>query len=181
MTMRSLAVRRWNDLRAALTTTPDSRTWLACALVYATFLLIAGSIGLASGLLHPTTPQLSASEALGAGVLMLIHPALVEEIVFRGLLLPRDRRTMSRSRLFVIVASALAVYVASHPLNAWLFRPDVLGLFASPVYLVLAALLGLACTIAYFISRSIWPPVMIHWLTVLAWIFFLGGQARLGR
>jgi predicted Abi (CAAX) family protease len=110
---------------------------------------------------------------------LLIQPSLVEEIVFRGLLLPRDARTMPRRRLAVVVATALAVYVASHPLNAWLFRPDVLSLFTSPVYLMLAALLGLACTIAYFISRSIWPPVAMHWLTVVTWIWFLGGQRRL--
>jgi predicted Abi (CAAX) family protease len=178
--LRSLVIRRWNDLREALATAPDARTWLACALVYAAFLLVAGTIGLASGLVRPTAPHLPVADALEAGLLMLIHPALVEEIVFRGLLLPRDARTMSRTRLVAIAASALAVYVASHPLNAWLFRPDVLGLFASPAYLVLAALLGLACTVAYFISRSIWPPVAIHWLTVMSWIWFLGGQALLG-
>jgi predicted Abi (CAAX) family protease len=179
MTIRSLASRRWNDLRAALATAPDARTWVACALVFATFLLGAGSIGFASGLLRPTPPHLSVRDALVAGVLLLIQPALVEEIVFRGLLLPRDVQTIPRRRLVVIALSALAVYVASHPLNAWLFRPDIFSLFASPAYLVLAALLGLTCTIAYFISRSIWPPVAIHWLTVVTWIWFLGGQARL--
>ena len=179
--MRSLAIRRWNDLREALTTAPDSRTWFACALVYVAFLLAAGPIGLASGLLRPTTPHLSVRDALVTGVLLLIQPALLEEIIFRGLLLPRDAQTMPRHRLAAVAAMALAVYVASHPANAWLFRPGVLDVFASPVYLVLAALLGLACTIAYFISRSIWPPVAIHWLTVVTWIWFLGGQELLRR
>jgi len=179
--LRSLAIRQWNDLREALTTAPDSRTWFACAIVYAAFLLAAAPIGLTSGLLHPTMPHLAVRDALATGVLLLIQPSLVEEIVFRGLLLPRDARTMPRRRLAVVVAAALAVYVASHPLNAWLFRPDIFGLFSSPVYLVLAALLGLACTIAYFISRSIWPPVAIHWLTVVTWIWFLGGQELLRR
>jgi len=178
--LRSLVIRRWNDLREALTTLPDVRTWLACALVYALFLFVAAPIGLTSGLLRPTSPHLPVADALWASLLMLIHPALVEEVVFRGLLLPRNPRTTSRTLLVAIAAAALALYVASHPLNAWLFRPDVLGVFASPAYLVLAALLGLACTVAYFISRSIWPPVAIHWLTVMLWIWFLGGQALLG-
>jgi predicted Abi (CAAX) family protease len=147
--------------------------------VYVAFLLAAAPIGLTAGLLRPTMPHLPVQGALATGLLLLIQPALVEEIVFRGLLLPRDARTLPLRRLAVVVAAALAVYVASHPLNAWLFRPDVLGLFTSPVYLVLAALLGLACTITYFISRSIWPPVAIHWLTVVTWIWFLGGQRSL--
>ncbi|HUK34798.1 MAG TPA: CPBP family glutamic-type intramembrane protease, partial [Vicinamibacterales bacterium] len=72
---------------------------------------------------------------------------------------------------------ALAVYVASHPLNAWMFRPQVLGLFSSHAYLVLVTLLGLTCTATYFVSRSIWPPVVIHWVTVVTWMWFLGGYA----
>jgi len=29
---------------------------------------------------------------------------------------------------------------------------------------------------AYLISRSLWPPVLLHWITVVAWIILLGGQ-----
>src|SRR5215467_1267973 len=63
-TLRSLAIRRWNDLREALTTAPDARTWLACAIVYGVFLLVAAPIGLASGLLRVDTSQASAANAL---------------------------------------------------------------------------------------------------------------------
>ena len=80
----------------------------------------------------------------------------------------------------LVAGAALAVYVASHPINALLFRPQVLGLFESTSYLVLATLLGLTCTATYLISRSIWPPVTIHWLTVVMWIWLLGGHQLLG-
>ncbi len=179
--MRSLVERRSKDLRAALTTIPDWRTWRTCALVYGLFLLCAVPIGLLSGLLRPSEPQLPPAEMIGTGLLLLVHPALAEEIVFRGLLLPRHADSMSRGRLFVVAGAALAVYVASHPLNALLFRPGVLSLFASPMYLVLVAMLGLACTAAYWVSQSIWPPVAIHWVTVMAWIGLFGGQALLGQ
>src|SRR5215472_1201060 len=108
-TLRSLAIRRWNDLSRALTTAPDARTWLACALVYAAFLLLAAPIGLTSGLLRPTALHLDARDALVTGVVLLIQPALVEEILFRGLLLPRDARTMPRRRLAVVAVTALAI------------------------------------------------------------------------
>jgi predicted Abi (CAAX) family protease len=177
--LRSLAIRRWNDLRDALTTLPDVRTWLACALVYALFLLIAATIGLASGLLRVEASHAGAADAIRLATLLFIQPALFEEMVFRGLLLPRDVRSMLRSRVAVVAALALAVYVASHPLNAWLFRPQVLSLFSSETYLVLTTLLGVTCTATYWISRSIWPSVVIHWLTVVVWIELLGGRARL--
>jgi len=177
--LRSLVIRRWNDLREALTTLPDVRTWLACALVYALFLFVAATIGLASGLLRVDVAHAGVDDAIRMAALLFIQPALFEEVIFRGLLLPRDVRSMSRSHAAVVAGLALAVYVASHPLNAWLFRPQVLALFSSHAYLVLTSLLGLTCTATYWISRSIWPSVVIHWLTVVVWIELLGGRARL--
>jgi predicted Abi (CAAX) family protease len=158
---------------------PHWRTWRACAAVYALFLACAVPIGLLSGLLRPSAPLLPPPEMIGAGLLLFVQPALIEEIIFRGLLLPRDFRSMRGRRLIVMSGSSLALYVAAHPVAARLFRPEARSLFESPVYLTLAALLGLACTATYFISRSIWPPVAIHWLTVVTWIWFLGGQALL--
>src|SRR5215831_14907883 len=96
-TLRSLAIRRWNDLREALTTLPDVRTWLACALGYALFLLVAATIGLASGLLRVEASHAGAADAIRLAALLFIQPALFEEMVFRGLLLPRDVRSMPRS------------------------------------------------------------------------------------
>jgi len=177
--MRSTAIQRWKDLSASLVTVPGWRTWRTCALVYGLFLLCAGPIGALSGLLRPGWPHLLPVEMLGGGVLLFVQPALAEEIVFRGLLLPRNTASIGRGRLVLVAGTALAVYVVAHPVNAMLFRPQALGLFERPAYLVLAGLLGLTCTATYWISRSIWPPVVIHWLTVVAWLWFLGGQALL--
>jgi uncharacterized protein len=179
VTIGSAIDRRGRDVRDALTTMPGWRAWRACAILYVVFLLCAAPIGLASGVIRPGAAHLSAIELLTSGALIFIQPALVEEIVFRALLLPRDTSSIGRGRLLAVAAVALAVYVASHPINAMLFRPQLLPLFASPAYLLLTALLGATCTAAYFISRSIWPAVAIHWLTVVAWIWLLGGQRLL--
>jgi predicted Abi (CAAX) family protease len=179
VTIRSVAQRRWLDLRDALTTVPGWRTWRTCALVYGLFLVCALPLGMSSGLLRPGAVHLAPAEIIGTSALLFVHPALVEEIVFRGLLLPRDHRAWPRGRLLLVAGAALVVYVVSHPINALLFRPQVLGLFGSAPYLALATLLGLACTAAYLISRSIWPPVAIHWVTVVSWIWLLGGHALL--
>ena len=174
-----MADRRWRDVRAAMTTMPGWRTWRTCACIYGLFLVCAAPIGLLSGLLRSSTPHLPPAAMAREAFLIFLQPALIEEIVFRALLLPREAGSMPRRRVLLVAGAALAVYVASHPLNAWLFRPQVLAVFASPAYLVLATLLGAACTAAYVISRSIWPSVVIHWLTVVTWLWFLGGQALL--
>jgi predicted Abi (CAAX) family protease len=179
VTIRSAVHRRLQDLREALTTIPDWRTWRTCALIYGLFLVCALPVGLLSRLLRPGAAHLTPPALIASGLLLFVQPALVEEIVFRGLLLPRNGASLPRGRLVRVAGAALAVYVVSHPINARLFRPQVLGLFESTPYLVLATLLGLACTTAYLISRSIWPSVAIHWLTVVIWIWLLGGQALL--
>jgi len=179
VSIRSFAVQRVADVREALTTIPDTRSWFACTLVFVAFVACAGPIGVASGLLHPMAPRVSIDAVFSTAAIVFIQPALLEEVVFRGLLLPRNTRAIPRARLVTAAVVSLALYVVSHPLNAMLFRPDALHVFANPVYLLLATLLGIACTAAYFISHSLWPAVVIHWLTVLTWLWFLGGQALL--
>jgi predicted Abi (CAAX) family protease len=164
---------------AALTTIPGWRTWGRCALVYLIFLICAVPIGMSTGLLRPGLPHAALTQMLATSLIVLVHPAFVEELIFRVILLPRDAAVMRRGRLLALAALALTLYVASHPINAMIFRPQVLGLFTSVPYLTITALLGVACTVAYFISRSIWPPVLIHWLTVVLWLWLLGGEALL--
>ncbi|WP_366517676.1 CPBP family glutamic-type intramembrane protease [uncultured Marinobacter sp.] len=36
--------------------------------------------------------------------------------------------------------------------------------------------MGITCGYAYVLSRSIWVPVIIHWVTVTVWVLFLGGR-----
>ena len=34
----------------------------------------------------------------------------------------------------------------------------------------------MVCSIGYILSRSLWVPVLIHWVTVVVWVSFLGGR-----
>jgi uncharacterized protein len=178
VTIRSIVERQLRDVRSAVATFPGWRTWRTCALVYILFVVVALPVGVSLGLLRPHFMHVGAAEAMLFGVLFL-QPALVEELLFRGLLLPREGSAWTRDRLLPVAAAALALYVAAHPINAWVFRPQVFELFTSPAYLALTTLLGIACTAAYLISRSIWPGVIIHWLTVVLWIWLLDGRVLL--
>jgi predicted Abi (CAAX) family protease len=114
-----------------------------------------------------------------AALTIALYPAFSEELLFRVMLLPRSFDRSRRPRAITVASLALLAYVAAHPLNAALFRPELFGLFSNPFYLALTALLGIACTAAYFASGSIWPPVLMHWVTVMLWILGLGGQAQI--
>jgi predicted Abi (CAAX) family protease len=157
--MRDRLPQRLIDIRAAITTWPPAGVWARCAALYLIFLACAFPIAWWAGLIAPSPTPMTPAAAAGLAALVFVHPAFFEELVFRALLLPRRPREVPRARLVAIAAIALALYVAAHPLNAWLFSPGLRGLFTSPSYLALAALLGLTCTLAYFVSSSIWPPV----------------------
>jgi uncharacterized protein len=170
---------RMADVRAAIFTFPPARTWLHCLLVYAVFAASALSIGLGSGLLWPSLAELSPKTFALLAITTLLSPALLEEVIFRVLPLPRDATRVTKPRLAVISTVSLVAFVAAHPLSASLFRPAAWAPFTSPEFLAIAALLGAACTAVYLISKSLWPPVLLHWAAVLAWIALLGGQALL--
>jgi predicted Abi (CAAX) family protease len=175
MIWRTLAT----NVRAAVVTIPNRQAWQRCALVYAFFLVCSLPIGLLSGLLHPGLARLPPAAAMFTIITLLAHPACSEELIFRVMMLPRRADRLPRGSLYARVVIALIVFVAAHPLNARLFWPASLALFANPYYLGLAALLGLACSAAYLISGSIWPSILIHWISVVLWILLLGGQALL--
>ena len=170
---------RARDVGAALTTIPTRGDWILGAGLYLMFLVGAVPLGIVSGLLHPSLPPLTAGGALVTMLTILLHPAFTEELVFRVLMLPRRLETVSRGRLYATVAVALSLYVVAHPLNAYFFWPKAMPIFGNPFYLGMTTLLGLTCITAYFMSGSIWLPVLIHWLTVTLWLLLLGGQALL--
>ena len=180
LSARAKLVERLADVRAAFVTLPGARTWGRCLVVYAAFVACALPIGFAAGLLKPGLAHLPPEMLAVLPSLLLLHPALVEEVIFRALLLPRDPARVSRRRLVAVSALALAAFVAWHPVNAWLFRPAAADLLANPAFLVCVALLGIACTVAYLISRSLWPPVLLHWITVAVWLILLGGLELAG-
>lgn len=167
------------DLRAAILTFPSARTWLRCLFVYAAFAAFALSIGFGSGLLRLSAAALSPKTFALLAITTFLSPALLEEIIFRVLPMPRDATRVARRRLVLVSTVSLVAFVAAHPLSAYFFRPAAWPLFTSPEFLVIAAFLGAACTAVYLISKSLWPPVLLHWTAVLAWIVQLGGQALL--
>lgn len=154
---------------AGLRRWPDAGGWRQTALIAALYALSAWGLGFATGL-YQWAPRLDLDMARAA-LIALVLPALGEELVFRGALIP-TKAEAPRAR--AEIALALAVFLAWHPLNAALFFPSVLPLFADWRFLAVTAMLGLACSHLWRATGSLWPAVALHWLAVVVWKALLG-------
>jgi predicted Abi (CAAX) family protease len=154
--------------------TPPWRASLKSWALLPAFALCALGIGLSSGILRwdPVRPQWAVFFAIA----VFISPAFLEELVFRGLLIPREIRRQGRRRAWLAMAWSTAVYTISHPLGALTTSPAAQSYFLDPGFLVIVALLGITCSYSYMVSKSLWVPVIIHWLVVLVWVVLLGGH-----
>ena len=108
-------------------------------------------------------------------------PALIEELVFRVLLLPRTTENLPIGLVWFWVGISLVLFIVYHPLNAISFFPSGRDTFFNLIFLTLAGLLGFVCSLAYLQSGSLWTPVFIHWLVVAVWLLLLGGYGKLYR
>ena len=148
------------DATKAVRTWPGPGHWGQSLLLFAIFALIAAYLGQHESLFKfSVTPD--AGRLLVLAAVAFVVPALAEETVFRVILAGRTGR--------VRAVIALAAFVLWHPVQVWLGLPMAQPVFLEPAFLVMAALLGVVCILAYRRSGSIWPAVMIHWLTVVAW------------
>jgi predicted Abi (CAAX) family protease len=109
----------------------------------------------------------------------LVFPAITEELCFRVFLLPYPPESVSTAILWLRIVLSLVAFVIYHPLNAFTFFAAGRKTFIQPIFLLLAALLGAICTIAYVQTGSLWLPVFIHWIAVVVWLLFLGGYSKL--
>ena len=148
-------------------------------IVYAAFIGLTLLIGLGSGVLRISSVEYS--NAIRLAIAMWFFPSLLEEFVFRGLLIPRHAADKGNSKAAAYVLISTALFVIWHPINAWLFNTTARAFFYDPVMLLIIALMGLCCGISYVLTRSLWIPVSIHWLTIVAWVFLLGGHSMLGE
>ena len=106
---------------------------------------------------------------LALAATLFVAPALGEEIVFRGLVLPRRRPNLGRIGLSVLL------FVAWHPLQALTIGPPWASAFLDPWFLAATAILGTALARIYAATGSLWPCVAAHCLVVFGWKAFLGG------
>ncbi len=141
-----------------LKTWPSPRQWFE---VFS----IGIAIGVLAMLLKPNLIDLSLAPSLSnmvaVAIVAFFVPALFEELVFRGLLLPYFSWTW--------IALSNALYIAWHPIEALFLFPEAANLFFDPKFLLIVAVLGLSCTFVYVRAQSLWASIGLHWIVVVAW------------
>lgn len=162
---------------------------LGAPLAYALLVLLvygalALALGLASGFLRTPRPWGGLRRAdwpglLGRAAGLLVLPALVEELIFRGLLLPHPLEGMPLAAMAAWGALSVGLFVLYHPLAARLWYPEGRAVSDDPRFLLQCTLLGAACGLVYGLTGSLWSAVGLHWLAVVVWLECLGGRQRL--
>ena len=150
---------------------PRATDWLATLFVGLLLAPLLGACLLASNVMQ-WQPVFDAA-TLQLALIALVIPALGEELLFRAAIFPRPAAgdPMPQSALLI---STIA-FVLWHPLQAFLFGGARSEIFLDPFFLVAVALLGIGCAWLYWRTRSIWPPVVLHWLAVVGWKSLAGG------
>ena len=172
-----LVVPRFRSLLADLIVaikTPPTANVPECLRIVLAYSVAALAIGFGSGIY--TVQMLDVQKFWYLPLTLLLFPSIPEEFFFRGLLIPRNAAHLPWQRSVSYVVFSAFAFTIWHPLNALTVNPSAQAFFLNPFFLVIVFLLGLACGYCYLLSRSIWVPVLIHWLTVVVWVLFLGGR-----
>lgn len=152
----------------SLLTWPDFKGWGLCLLIGGLILAFISVLAGLTGLLHwqPRT-----TDWLLRLLSVFLVPALSEEIVFRGLLVP-DQGETRRPALWI--GAAVLVFMAWHVVEAFFILPGA-HMFLTPAFLTCAGVLGLGGAFMRYRTGSIWPAVILHGLLVWSWQVFFGG------
>ena len=171
-----------NRLTLAASTIPTLQGFMLGGLLLLLYAGVALPLGFRSSLLRWQVIQ-SPATIVSTTLIAIVFPALMEEFIFRVLLLPIPSPELTdwdgQSHFLLWSAISLVVFIGSHPLNAIVFFPQRKSTFFDVTFLFLAGLLGIICTIAYFYTGSLWLPVVLHWVIVIIWLLTLGGLERL--
>ncbi|MCA9838048.1 MAG: CPBP family intramembrane metalloprotease [Trueperaceae bacterium] len=162
-------------LKADLLTFPSWEIWLLCLGILALYAVIAFEINRRTGLFTFKRSSLPPYKLFSLFIIAIFSPSLLEESLYRGLFIPRVSEAFSQPSYAGLIGLSLFLYVAAHPLIAWLVWPWSRQIFYRPAFLAIVFLLGLACTLVYLISHSLWPAILIHWFTIVVWKLFYGG------
>ncbi len=157
---------------------PVFTDWLIAIIALAIYSAIAIPIGFKQGFLQTQAWNARRGAKIRLAIKLFFLPALLEELAFRVLLLPAAQATTS-ALWFGWAIGSLVLFVLYHPLNALTLYKAGNPTFFDRRFLVLAALLGLTCTVTYAVTHSLLLITLIHWIVVVVWLLQFGGMARL--
>lgn len=158
---------------------PRVHHWFIASLALLIYAIIALPLGFSTGFLHLQIWSTKSINYLFCTLRCLLTPAITEELFFRVLVLPHPTEVVNWQKWSLLAGLSLLIFIIYHPLNAKTFYRDGYPTFFQPIFLILATLLGLTCTITYAITGSLWIIICIHWLVVVLWLLLFGGMHKL--
>jgi predicted Abi (CAAX) family protease len=159
-------------------TIPDGWDWLLTGAILLSFGAVMFAIGVSQGFLYWHPWQAPWYRQLGSWLKLLFLPALWQEYVFRVLLIPYPKDWIPEPIWWAWAFLALGIFVGGHWLYARSSRKTGYATIANPAAWILLTLLGLACTVTYRFTGSLWTITVLHWLVVSIWWLLLGGKQR---
>lgn len=166
-------------LKVGFFTIPSISDWLYVGAILLVYAATALPLGFLSGWLQFQIVSGGWIKIIGIIIRAFFVPGISEELIFRVLLLPHPTENLSLTRKWLWGSIGLFIFIIYHPLQTVTTFPPAFATFNHPVFLLLAAFLGIACTLAYWRSGSVWTAIFIHWLIVSIWLVLLGGGDRL--
>ena len=151
---------------------PSLSDWRLVGVQTLLFSALAGAFALTTFLFEFSLIS-DLSSLLKITAIALFLPAIFEELVFRGPVIWVAEK--HPSWLWPASGVSLVLFVLWHPLNGMFLMTEARELFTDARFLMIAAALGAMATLLGVRTRSIWPPVVFHWLVVIGWKAFLGG------
>jgi membrane protease YdiL (CAAX protease family) len=103
---------------------------------------------------------------LGFGSLAALGTSIVEETVFRGILLKPPSSGKGGWGASALSAILFALW---HPFQTFLYHPLWEAYAWAWWFLLGTFLLGFVCARLTNATRSLWPAIVLHWLLSLGW------------
>ncbi|NJK62435.1 MAG: CPBP family intramembrane metalloprotease [Synechococcaceae cyanobacterium SM2_3_1] len=169
----------WQRLFLSLTTLPTTQEWLLSLALLILFAGITLPVGVRVGFLFWSPTAIRALPLLFKILASFFIPVLAEELFFRVILIPHPQEMYAPLVWLGWAIFSLAMFMLYHPLQGLTLSRKRRATFSNPMFLTLATGMGIICTIAYGLTGSIWPAILIHWICVLAWLYLLGGEVML--
>ncbi|MBD2529924.1 CPBP family intramembrane metalloprotease [Nostoc flagelliforme FACHB-838] len=160
---------------------PTLKDWLVSFVLLIIYSIIALPYGWKLGFLQVELWSVSWIDKCLLILRCLFLPAILEELLFRVFLLPHPSEITNWFQWSLWATVSLLLFVLYHPLNAKTFFKAGIPTFYNYAFLVLAAFLGIVCTIAYTLTGSLFVIVLIHWVVVVVWLTVFGGITKLNN
>ncbi len=164
---------------AGFTTFPKAGEWSIVLWVLLIYGAIAIPLGVSKSFLQVSAPTGNVWSLLWVAIKALIIPVFIEEWLFRVLLLPHPTEGVTLTAWVLWIGLSLFLYVIYHPVRANTLFPEGYPTFCQPIFLILTGFLGVACTVVYALTGSVWAAIFVHWIVAAVWLFGLGGQRQL--